>query len=267
MPGNTPKFFLNACLYGADGLILDLEDSVAPNEKDAALILVRNALRAMEFRSSIRIVRLVAGPLGLSQATQLRPHGVQAFILPKVETAEHIRELDEALEGSVPIIALIETAKGVANSQEIAHASPRLIGLSLGVEDNLSDLGASRSEGGAECVWAFSQVINAARAAGIQALGPVFSNVDDLEGLSTTIRRLAGLGFDGFSCIHPSQIRVIHAALQPSDDAIQRAVEVLAAYRVGLEQGLGAVAVHGKMVDAPIAAQARRTLQKAGRSE
>ena len=267
LPGNTPKFFLNACLYGADGLILDLEDSVAPTEKDVAIILARNALRAMEFRNSMRIVRIVAGPDGIAQARALVPHGVQAFILPKVETALEVQALDTALEGSTPIIALIETAKGVAKAMEVAEASPRLIALSIGLEDYLSDLGASRSETGVESAWAYSQVINAARSAGLQALGPVFSDIDNLGGLQATVQRLAGLGFDGFSCIHPSQVRVIHSALHPSEEAVRRAREVLVAYERGLAEGVGAVSVNGKMVDAPVAAQARRTLLRAGAPE
>lgn len=265
LPGNTPKFFLNACLYGADALILDLEDSVAPSEKDAALILVRNALLAMEFRGARKMVRIERGDAGLRQAAELQAHGVETLILPKAETAEEVQSLAKA-SGPAKVIPLIETARGVANALPIAQADAKVVALSIGLEDYLADLGATRSADGAESSWAYSQIINAARAARVAALGPVFSNFADLDALTDGAKRLAGLGFDGFSCIHPSQIAVIHSALKPSSEAVAAAERTLEAYRAALASGSGAVSVDGKMVDAPVAAQAERVLRLSGRS-
>lgn len=266
LPGNTPKFFINAGLYGADAVILDLEDSVPPAEKAAARILVRNALRAVDFMGAERIVRINAGPEGELDLAALVGHGVETVIVPKAESAEEILRVDDLAAGQVWILPLIETAKGVVKCAEIASACPRVVALSVGLEDFLADIGAKPSVSGEETLWALSQIVTVARAAGMPALGPMFASFDDEHGLAAQVQRLAGIGFEGFSCIHPMQVSLVHQALMPSADEVERAERVLSGYRAALAEGKGAVAIDGKMVDAPVARRAERTLRQAGRS-
>lgn len=264
LPGNTPKFFINAGLYGSDAVILDLEDSVAPQEKDAARILVRNALRCIDFKGAERMVRVNSGDEVAKDVEAVVGHGVEAIILPKAESARQVHELDQLAGERVWIIPLIETAKGITQSAEIASASPRVVALSVGLEDYLADIGAKGSDGGEESAYALAQIVTAARAAGVPPLGPMFAGFDDKAGLDQQVHRLTGLGFEGFSCIHPMQVPLVHQAMMPTDDEVESAKQLLTIYRQALKDGKGAVAVAGKMVDAPVAARAERTLRRAG---
>ncbi|MEW5720273.1 MAG: aldolase/citrate lyase family protein, partial [Chloroflexota bacterium] len=234
LPGNTPKFFVNAGLHQPDAIILDLEDSVAPDEKDAAQILARNALRAVNFYGAEKMVRVNQLPRGLDDARALIPHGVHTFLIPKVESADEVRAVDAALEiGSVQppisklqspfLIPIIESARGVLRAFEIASASPRVVALAIGLEDYAKDIGAERTAEGRESLWARSQIVNAARAAGVTPLGSVFSDVADEVGLRAFVRDARALGFEGIGCLHPRQVQIAHAAFAPTPDEIERA--------------------------------------------
>jgi len=264
LPGNTPKFFINAGLHGPDAVILDLEDSVPPFEKDAARILVRNALRTVSFYGAEKMVRINQLPLGLEDVRALAAQGVHTFLVPKVETTDQIRDVDALLAelraDEVYLIPIVESALGVLNAYPIATASPRVAGLAIGLEDYTTDIGAQRTREGRESQWACGQVINAARAAGVQPLGSVFSDVDDVEGLRAWTQEARGLGFDGVGCIHPRQVRVVHDAFAPTDQEIERAQRIMVAYEQAVATGRGVVAVDGKMVDAPVVERARRVL-------
>ena len=264
LPGNTPKFFINAGLYNSDAVILDLEDSVAPQEKDAARILVRNALRCIDFKSAERMVRVNSGQDLAKDVEAIADHGVEAIILAKAESARQVHELDQLAGERLWIIPLIETAKGIIHATEIASASPRVVALSVGLEDFLSDIGAHASDSGEESAYALAQIVTAARAAGIPPLGPMFAGFDDKDGLNRQVNRLTGLGFEGFSCIHPMQVPLVHQAMMPKPHEVEEAKQLLSIYRQALMEGQGAVAVAGKMVDAPVAARAERTLRRAG---
>jgi citrate lyase subunit beta/citryl-CoA lyase len=267
LPGNTPKFFINAGLHSPDAVVLDLEDSVPPAEKDAARILVRNALRAVSFYGAEKMVRINQLPQGLEDVRTLVPHGVHTLLLPKVELPDQVRAVDTLLTelqaGDVYLIPIVESARGVLNAYAIASASPRIVGLAIGLEDYTADIGAQRTRDGRESLWACSQVINAARAAGVQPLGSVFSDIDDMDGLEVWTKEARLLGFDGVGCIHPRQVRVVHEAFTPSEEEIERAQRIMVAYEEALIEGRGVVVVDGKMIDAPVVERARRTLHLA----
>ena len=261
LPGNTPKFFINAGLYGADSIILDLEDSVPPAEKDAARVLVRNALAAVDFMGAERIVRINSGQAGEADMRALKGQNFDTVIVPKAESPDEIERLTELTDAW--LIPLIETARGVARAPEIADCSEKVCALAFGVEDYLADIGARSAD---EAMWAMGQIVNSARAAGVAALGPVHADLDDHESLRHRVERMAAMGFEGFSCIHPMQVRHVHFALQPSAEEVQAAEAQILGYRAAIASGKGAVAIEGTMVDAPVAARAERVLRRAGRA-
>jgi citrate lyase subunit beta / citryl-CoA lyase len=267
LPGNTPKFFINAGLHRPDAIILDLEDSVPPSERDAARLLVRNALRSVDFYSAEKMVRVNAPPNGLDDVRALMEHGVDTFLLPKVEDAEAVRVaadlLDQLDRPEIALIPIVESARGVLNACAIASASPRVVALAIGLEDYTADIGVQRTSTGRESLWAQSQIVNAARAARVQPLASVYSAIDDEAGLREWLIETRGLGFSGAGCLHPRQIRVIHAAFAPSPAEIEQARRIVQAFEGAQADHIGVVAVDGRMVDAPVVARARRILQLA----
>jgi citrate lyase subunit beta/citryl-CoA lyase len=268
LPGNEPKFMVNAAQHGPDGVILDLEDSVAPAEKDAARVLVRNALITLDFGGCERMVRINQLPAGLDDLDVVAPHGVQLVLLPKCESAEQVRAVDARLRALVPgqvvhLMPIIESALGVFRALEIATAAPSVVGLTIGLEDYTADLGAQRTAEGRESFWARSVIVNAARAAGIQAIDTVFSDVDDEEGLRRSILEAKGLGFEGKGVIHPRQIAVVHDAFAPEPAVIERAKAIARAFDDAQARGLGVVALGSKMIDAPVVKRALTTLERA----
>jgi citrate lyase subunit beta/citryl-CoA lyase len=259
LPGNTPKFFINAALHKPDAVILDLEDSVPGDEKLAARILVRNALLGVDFGSCERMVRINSGGEGLNDARAVAEAGADALVIPKVEHAEEVIAIDEAVrrvsDKTVWLVPLIESALGLQNTFEIARSSERVAAVSFGIEDYLRDIGAERAD------WAKAQFVNSARAAGVVPLGPVFTEIDDEEALERNTKDLASLGFEGVSCIHPRQVRVVHRAFAPTDEEVVSARAIIEAFR---EAGGAATKVGGRMVDAPVAARAGAVLRRAG---
>lgn len=268
VPGNQPHLFNNAGLHRPDGIILDLEDSVAPAEKDAARILVRNALLHMEFGDAEKMVRINQLPMGLEDLDTSVPFGAQMVLVPKCESPDQIREVDEKIKAynpsqSVWLMPIIESAIGCFRALEIATASPRVAAISIGLEDYTADLGVQRTAEGRESLWARQTVINAAKAAGIQAIDSVFSDVSDMDGLRRSVAEARALGFEGKGCIHPNQVRVIHETFAPSGSEIANACNIVLAYEKAEKEGLGVVAVGSKMVDAPVVKRALNCVRQA----
>ncbi len=257
LPGDTPKLFPNAKLFGADALILDLEDAVAAKDKDQALIMVRRTLEVMDFGESQRWVRLNADR-AIEEAHAL-VGCVDGFILPKSEEPEAVSEFAFAV-GSTPVTALVETALGVVRAFDLATCAPNIAGLAIGLEDLCRDLGVDRTEAGAETHWAQSAVVLAAKAAGVSVSASVYSRVDDDAGLRDYVRRCRAMGFDGVGCVHPRQVSIVNLAFAPSDSEIERARRICEAYDAA--QG-GVVLVDGAMVDLPVVARARAVLKRA----
>lgn len=272
LPGNSPSLMINAYLHSPDGLILDLEDSVAPEKKAEARVLVRNALRALDFGRSERMVRINQLPAGLADLDWLIPQGVNLVLLPKCESAGQISEvvgrieeiqLREGIGGEVWIMPIIESARGVVHAYEIASASDRVVAMAIGLEDYTADLGVRRTPEGQESLYARSALVNAAKAAGIQAIDSVFSDVDDMEGLRDNVIRSRAMGFDGMGCIHPRQIPVIHVNYAPAMDEIEKAEKIVVAFMEAQKKGLGVVALGSKMIDAPVVKRAQKTIAQA----
>jgi citrate lyase subunit beta/citryl-CoA lyase len=273
LPGNEPKFLINAGLYRPDGVILDLEDSVHPDEKDAARLLVRNALHAVDFLGAERMVRINQLPLGLEDIAAVAPEGPEVILVPKVESAATITEVDEALTcalgpnaGAILILPILESALGIEHAFAIASASPRVVALTLGLEDYAADLCVPRSPEGHESYYARLRVVNAARAAGVAPIDSVYGQVDDLEGLARWGERSRALGFVGMGCIHPRQIAVIHAAFAPTAAEIERAERIVAAWEAAQAAGSSVVSLGSKMIDPPVVRQAATLVAQARRT-
>ena len=274
LPGNEPKFMINAALHQPDGLILDLEDSVAPSEKDAARVLVRNALLSLPFGECERMVRINQGERGLSDLEEIVPHGVQLVLIPKVESAEELQQIDNHLQKlreqhniSYPIwiMPIIESARGAWFAFDIASACESVSSLAIGLEDYTADIGAQRTNEGRESFWARSQVLNGAKAAGVQAIDTVFSDVGDMDGLMASVQEAKSLGFEGKGCIHPRQIAVVHEGFAPSETEIDRAKKIVMAFEKAEKMGLGVVSLGSKMIDPPVVKRALRVVEQAER--
>jgi citrate lyase subunit beta/citryl-CoA lyase len=272
LPGNETRFMINAGIHKPDGVILDLEDSVHPSEKDAARILVRNALRQIDFFGAERMVRINQGELGLLDLESIVPHNVHVVLIPKCESAEQVQAVDEKIQSirkergvrpEVYLMPIVESALGAIMAYEIATASPNNVALTIGLEDYTADIGTRRTPEGGESFWARSRVVNAARAAHLQPIDTVFSDVQDMEGLRRSVLEAKSLGFDGKGCIHPRQIKVIHEAFAPAEEEIQRAKKIVLAFDEAEKKGLGVVSLGNKMIDPPVVKRALHTVNMA----
>ena len=275
LPGNTPNMIINGDALGADSIILDLEDAVSPDEKDSARLLVRSAMKNMGFVGCEITVRINSIDTDywkddLEAVIPLKP---DLIMPPKASCAEDMRIIDEYIAGierrcgmepgTIGLIALIETALGVENAFEIATASPRVRALFLGAEDLSADLHCSRTKEGLEILYARTRLVTAAHAAGVGVYDTPFTDVNDDEGIEADSRLARSLGFTGKAAISPRHLDAINRCFSPSQAETDYAREVLAAIEDAKRCGKGAVALRGKMIDAPIAARARQTLAAA----
>ena len=272
LPGSEPKYFINAGLHAPDTIILDLEDSVHPAEKDSARILVRNALRAVDFGAAERMVRINQLPLGLADLEEIIPETPDLVLIPKVESAGQVAEVDRrigeilkrcGIERTIWLMPILESALGIENAWAIATASERNTALTIGIEDYTADLGVVKTPEGHETFYARTRLVNAAKAAGLQAIDSVFSDVADMDGLRRWGVASRGLGFEGMGCLHPLQIPVIHEAFAPSQKEIERALKIVAAYKDAKSRGLGVVSLGSKMIDPPVVNRALKLVQRA----
>jgi citrate lyase subunit beta/citryl-CoA lyase len=270
-PGNQPRLLVGIELHGADCVLLDLEDSVPLSEKAAARILVKHLLAAVEFRGEVwvRINPLDAdGREDVEEILIGRPHGV---CLPKAESVQDVLELCEVLsrveadrgidDGATWIMPILETAKGVLHSEEIAAASDRVVMLAFGAEDYTRDVDARRTSDA--LLFARSRIVAGAAAAGVQASDTVYADVDDEAGLIEEAQRARDLGFAGKGAINPRQIDPIHRAFSPTAVEIERARAIVEAARDAEAEGLGAVALDGRMIDRPVLDRAIRLIRYA----
>ena len=272
LPGTEPKYFINAGLHEPDAIILDLEDSVHHAEKDAARILVRNTLRAVDFGACERMVRINQLPLGLQDLGEVIPEVPDLILIPKVEKPEQVVEVDRSItelkaahkiDRPIWIMPILESALGIENAFAIALASSNVCALTIGIEDYTADLGVVKTAEGHESAYARTRIVNAAKAAGLQAIDSVFGDVSDMEGLRRWGENSRGLGFEGMGCIHPGQIRVIHEAFAPSQTEIDKALKIVAAFEDAQQKGLGVVSLGSKMIDPPVVERARKLVARA----
>jgi citrate lyase subunit beta/citryl-CoA lyase len=272
LPGNTPGLMINAGLHSADGIILDLEDSVAPEKKDEARILVRNALRQISFFGAERMVRINQGERGLEDLHFVIPHNVNLVLIPKCESGEYIMQVENEISGikrklnlrnQVYLMPIIESALGVEKSFEIARGSENVVAIAIGLEDYTADLGVSRTIEGNESFYARTRLIVSAKAAGIQPIDSVFSDVADMEALKQTVMISKSLGFEGMGCIHPRQIAVIKQGFAPDKTEIEKSKKIVLAFEAAKINGLGVVALGSKMIDPPVVARAQKIIDLA----
>lgn len=274
VPGNNPGMMADAHIYGPDSIMLDLEDSVTMTEKDAARLLVYNALKTVDYGDTEMVVRInpLNTPYGKKDIEAVVKAGVHVIRMPKTETAEEVVEVEREIErvekeigclGRTKIMAAIESALGVVNAYAIATASPRMMGIALGAEDYCANLKTQRTPGGDELRLARETIVVAARAAGIDALDTVYSNLNDMETFRKEVEFIHTLGFDGKSIINPRQIEVVNEVFAPTQKAIEKAQTIIAAIKEAEKKGSGVIAVNGKMVDRPVVIRAQRTIDLA----
>ena len=272
IPGSEPKYFINAALHGSDAIILDLEDSVHTSEKDAARLLVRNALRAVDFLACERMVRINQLPSGLDDLDEIVPESPDLILIPKVEAPVQIQlattrisqiKADYGITRPIWLMPILESALGIENAFSIATSSDKIVALTIGLEDYTADLGVAKTLSGAESLFARQCVVNAARAAGLQAIDSVFGDVGDSEGLRAWCLNSRALGFEGMGCVHPSQVPIVHEAFAPTPAEIEKARKIVAAYHHAQDVGLGVVSLGSKMIDAPVVQRALKLMARA----
>lgn len=275
VPGNNPGMLKDAGIYGADSLMFDLEDSVAVSEKDAARFLVYNAIKTIDYDDTEIVVRInsLDSPFGREDIEAVVRAGADVIRLPKTESKEDILAVEDAIYqaerkigreiGSTKMMAAIEGAAGIVNAYSIAASSKRLIGIALGAEDYVTSLKTRRYPDGMELMGARSQIVIAARAAGIYALDTVYSDVDNEEGFRKEVQLIKQLGFDGKSVINPKQIKPVNEIFAPTPQEIRKSKDICRVARDAIKKGIGVISLNGRMIDKPIIERAERTLQLA----
>ena len=274
VPGNNPGMISDAHIYGSDSIMFDLEDSVSINEKDAARFLVYNALSNLKYGNKELVVRIndLSSGLGIQDLEAIVRAKPDVIRLPKTECAQDVIDCEREIEriereagipvGTTGMMAAIESGRGVLNAMEIALSSKRLIGIALGAEDYVTDLKTVRSDG-TELFFARCMILNAARAAGIDAIDTVYSDVNNEEGFIKEARLIRQLGFDGKSVINPRQIPPLHQVFMPSEKDLTKARAVIEAAEEAERRGSGVISLNGKMIDKPIVTRARYLLDLA----
>ncbi len=275
LPGNSPSMIMNGTVLPSDSIILDLEDAVAIEQKDAARDLIQQALQFLTFPNKEIIIRINAldSEFWQEDLEKIVPHQPDVIMLPKSQTVAQIEQIDAALTkierehqievGSTKVLPLIETALGVENAFFLGKSSVRIVGLFLGAEDLTADLQCERTKKGDEIFYARARLINAARACGIEVYDTPFTDVQDHAGLREDALFAKRLGFSGKAAISPHHIQQINQIFSPSEAEIEYAKEVLAVIEQAQKEGKGAVSLHGKMIDKPIVLRAQRTLAMA----
>jgi len=273
IPGNNPAMLQNGGVYGADCVLLDLEDAVALTQKDAARILVRNMLKYIDFYNCVVSVRVnhISTPFGSADLEEIVPLQPDAIRFPKTETIEELSELIRIIEAienkhnlphdKLKIHAMIETAIGVQNVYQIASFSKRVDAITIGGQDLTADMGIAKTKDNAGIDYARKQIVMAAKANGIDAIDTVFADVDDEEGLREETIYAKKIGFSGKAVINPRQIDIVNEVFMPTEEEIRQASKIYKGWLKAKAHGIGVFAIEGKMVDAPVMERAKRVLE------
>ncbi|MGI6094190.1 MAG: HpcH/HpaI aldolase/citrate lyase family protein [Lachnospiraceae bacterium] len=273
LPGNTPNMLVNGDTLGADSIILDLEDAVSLDEKDAARILVRNALKYSRAKTCETIIRInpIDSLYWKADLEEIVPLCPDAIMPTKVSGASdvqtvsaYIGELEKkhGMEvGTIRLLPLIETALGVEKAYDIASSDPRVLGLFLGGEDLTADLHCKRTKEGTEIFYSRCRIVSAARACGLEAYDTPFTDVEDMAGVKKDAAFAKSLGFSGKASISPRHVAAINEVFSPTEEEIQYAYDVMDAIEEGKRQGKGVVSLRGKMIDAPIVKRAQQVIE------
>ena len=260
VPGSNAAMISNTFIYKPDSIMFDLEDAVALKEKDSARILVAHALQHPLYQEIETVVRVnpLDSEFGLADLNAVVRAGVDVVRMPKTETAQDVIDMDREITeiekacgrevGSTKMLAAIESPLGITQANQIAMASKRLIGIALGAEDYVRNLKTERSTEGIELLFARCSILQAARAAGIQAFDTVYSNANNEEGFLAEAALIKQLGFDGKSLINPRQIELLHNLFAPTQKDVDQARRIIDAAEEAERNGLGVVSLNGKMI-------------------
>ncbi len=275
VPGNRPRFMGKALSSGADGIILDLEDSVSPERKFEARILVAHALSNLEFGDMEVMVRINQGETAVDDMDWIVPQRVQHILIPKVEIPGQVATVSGAVrkisehcgrKAAVWLMPIIESPLGVFNALDIARSAPEVTAaITLGLQDLSAEMGVTPTAEGTESFTARSLIVLAARAAGLQPIDTVYTDVKDEEGLRESVKRAKALGFVGKGCIHPAQVPVINEGFMPGKAELDKAMKIVTVMEQATASGLGAVVLGSKMIDPPVAKQAQIVVDNAVR--
>lgn len=274
MPGNNPGMLQNAGILGADSIILDLEDAVSLTEKDSARVLVREAIKIVDYSNVELVVRVnpITSEFALKDIDIIARVKPDALMIPKA-TEEELKTIDKILIniekeegfelGSIKLIPIVETAYGLQNVYNIIKSCDRIVAILLGGEDLTSDLGIKRTKEGEEIFYARNQVSIACRAMKVDSIDTPFTDTSDFEGLAKDTMKAKSLGFTGKAAISPKHIDTIHSVYAPTVVEIKHAKRVLAAMEEAESEGKGVFSLDGKMVDAPVINRAKNTVELA----
>ncbi len=276
IPGNNPAMLQNGGVYGADSVLLDLEDAVALNQKDAARILVRNMVKEMNYYDCEVTVRVnhISTPFGKADLEEIVPLQPDAIRFPKTESVEELTEIIKLIEeiedkhnlphDKMKIHAMIETAIGVQNVYQIAKCSKRIDAITIGGQDLTADMGIAKTKDNVGIDYARKQIVMAAKAARIDAIDTVFADIEDEEGLRAETAYVKKIGFAGKAVINPRQIDIVNEVFMPTEEEIRKASKIYRGYVKAVKEGVGVFAIDGKMVDAPVMERAKLVLEVAG---
>ncbi|MCT4615864.1 MAG: aldolase/citrate lyase family protein [Marinifilaceae bacterium] len=276
IPGNNPAMIQQSGVYGCDAVLLDLEDAVALNQKDAARILVRNMIKTVNFYDTEVCVRVnnPNTPFGISDLEEIVPLQPNNIRFPKTESVDDVNqfmaeveriEKEHGIENpTMTIHVMIETAKGVANVYEIAKSHPRIDAITIGGQDLTADMGIEKTMDGVGIDYARKRIVMAGKACNLDVLDTVFADVNDEEGLREETRYIKKLGFAGKAMINPRQVDGIHEVFNPTEKEIRYAYRVYSEFYKNKLEGIGVFAIDGKMIDAPVVQRAITVLNLAG---
>ena len=275
MNAQRPGLIKDAYVYGADSIMLDLEDAVAENQKDSARFSLYHALKEVDYGDTEVIVRIngLDTPHWREDVRVCVAGGADGLRIAKTESAQDVRAVEEATlaaerefgveEGRTLLMAAIESPRGVLNAYEICTASPRLFGVAISGGDYRKCMQVKVVPGGIEMLVARGHLLIAARAAGVQCFDTVFTNLDDDEGFRAEVQQNKDMGFDGKSLINPRQIPIVHEMLAPTQREIAAAEKIVRGFRENADKGVGGFTISGKMVDVAFVPGAERVIRLA----
>lgn len=267
-----PGLIKDPYIYRPDSIMLDLEDAVAENQKDAARFSLYHALKTIDYRGCERVVRIngLDTPYWKEDIRCAVAGGCDAIRIPKTERPEDVRTVEDHIEaaekefgipeGRTLIMAAIESARGVMKALDICEASERLFGIALSGGDYTKDLQTHITGTGIELMGARQNMIIAARAAGVQCFDTVYTNLDDMEGFRKDVETIHLMGFDGKSIINPRHITIVHEIFTPTPKDIIFAEKVVKEIDDKKARGIGVFTVDGKMIDIAFYDGARRII-------
>ena len=275
MPGDDRRKIEKAATLGVDCICMDLEDGTALNRKAEARAVIAQAMRELDFGASECCIRINSVGSGWEHddLDAALAAGPDAIVLPKVEMPEQVTWLSERIEahefahrlprGSIRLLIGVETAKGILNLSSLAGADRRLEAIIFGGEDFAASIGATRTPGAVELLYARQAVVTTCAAFDLQPIDIVAIDFKDIYALRREAEFGARLGFLGKQIIHPAQVEPVQTAFTPSDEAIAYARRVVEAFEASQQAGRGAFALDGKMIDMPLLKSARKVLERA----